>query len=889
MILYATTRGQCCTREAEKISRWLVDTNITLRDKMSKVFDAFEPHAMSANATFGEMVANILERFSDTALTCSHIMVLDPSRMPLGRSFLDTLLGDMEASSAVAASCTTLREPPVGIHEPRHVFDRGFNVSLGQSGGKTSPVMARNYFGFSHRDGRAREWEPIHLLSPYCMLVHWSTIKDRAKPLTSATAPEENMAALSLTIPHRVASAITLIDTLLIGASTAVETIRAVETLHLRQKFLSAELSKISVLTLKKLPDTGRTIVRQAFNTVLESQKLLKDLHGDSWASRNFSIINGAPAAENDKAMKACRQNGTASVTINIECVTHLVLDQFNIAHRWLSYKAVTPPEEHVGWSLSMLVHEMYSNGGAPPLFIASKATAILNPHNLPRAVRPYGVATVIPATAKVLDIASYALIAKDIFWSVHRGALEVAFPITFRSAKETATRLRVVWDAFCCHCCGFSNEMVHLLHPLQKRLDVRTPLVLDCFCPGFPLAVEDSLERLYMPKDAFPVERLSPDEVTVWISHTEPTRYANEVFKYRHPDYVVGRSMYEFTKIEDGWRQPIQDDCDEVWVPATFVANAFINSNVDPRKVVVIPEAIDTFFYDSAAHDRIPLPLTPANPWRHFCNRPRDDRISLHYKFFSNFKWEPRKGWDILFNAYFTGFKHDDPVSLYVLTHIWTNGAKETYTTKHNQTRLREHLGKLAVSLGYSFDLSDLPHVCIIADDLEEAEVAQLYRSSNAFVLPTRGEGWGLPTMQAMSMGMPVISTAWGGQTDFMTPNNSFMIPVEAVEDIPKNSEYRWASGKQWALPSLNATRRLMQLVFTDRALAEERGAAARSHIVTHFSEEAVADIVEARLLRIQQIVMERRSRGEFPPTHVPPTDMVFKIPARPGGLSFR
>ena len=28
-----------------------------------------------------------------------------------------------------------------------------------------------------------------------------------------------------------------------------------------------------------------------------------------------------------------------------------------------------------------------------------------------------------------------------------------------------------------------------------------------------------------------------------------------------------------------------------------------------------------------------------------------------------------------------------------------------------------------------------------------------QLYKACNAFVLPTRGEGWGLPVMEAMSM----------------------------------------------------------------------------------------------------------------------------------------
>jgi glycosyltransferase involved in cell wall biosynthesis len=43
------------------------------------------------------------------------------------------------------------------------------------------------------------------------------------------------------------------------------------------------------------------------------------------------------------------------------------------------------------------------------------------------------------------------------------------------------------------------------------------------------------------------------------------------------------------------------------------------------------------------------------------------------------------------------------------------------------------------------------------------------LYRSVDAFVLPSRGEGWGRPYMEAMSMGLPVIATNWSGPTEFV------------------------------------------------------------------------------------------------------------------------
>ena len=53
----------------------------------------------------------------------------------------------------------------------------------------------------------------------------------------------------------------------------------------------------------------------------------------------------------------------------------------------------------------------------------------------------------------------------------------------------------------------------------------------------------------------------------------------------------------------------------------------------------------------------------------------------------------------------------------------------------------------------------------------LPPAEYAALFRVADCFVLPTHGEGWCRPCMEAMAAGLPAIVTGWSGHTDFMLP----------------------------------------------------------------------------------------------------------------------
>ena len=176
-------------------------------------------------------------------------------------------------------------------------------------------------------------------------------------------------------------------------------------------------------------------------------------------------------------------------------------------------------------------------------------------------------------------------------------------------------------------------------------------------------------------------------------------------------------------------------------------------------------------------------------------------------------------------------------------------------------------------------------PPLLCVGEDLHADEMARFYRSGNVYVMPSRGEGWGIPAMEAMASGLPVIATAWGGQMDYMDEETALLVrckpaPVSAAA-CRENAHF---AGQMWAEPDLADLRKQMRLAKDEPALAQSKAAAARRRVRERYSREAVSALVIERLKDVSQRARLRAAQSRRRSGHgraLEESDCLGRLPA--------
>jgi len=409
---------------------------------------------------------------------------------------------------------------------------------------------------------------------------------------------------------------------------------------------------------------------------------------------------------------------------------------------------------------------------------------------------------------------------------------------------EQFASRQPVAWDMECQagETLGFTIEAVGIVASLEPLLPLTVIVSNKHQCMKDMKGMElqphllRTLDRLISKSPSATATHVLDSNIElVAVLHHDPGRFDN--FKTRHNFetlLVVGRSMYETDTIPHDWLRGCSLEVDELWVPSAFNMETFSSAGVDEAKLFVVPEPVDVYTFDGSLY---------SNEGSEKITVFGDDSGD-HFTFLTVMKWEERKAWRELFTAFVAEFSDE-------LVRLLVRSSMEDDENWQQMTELMDELA--AVHAG-----RQLPPIVVLEERVPFWRMASLYATADAFVLASHGEGWGLPLVQAMSMGLPTIGTNWSGNTEFMTADNSLLVDVEDLVEVDHLTGHRWAMPSHVSLRA--RLREAYELSPADRLVLAKRAREGAER----FAGELVAQKVLERVLAFEANKDEVRARAQ-------------------------
>lgn len=302
-------------------------------------------------------------------------------------------------------------------------------------------------------------------------------------------------------------------------------------------------------------------------------------------------------------------------------------------------------------------------------------------------------------------------------------------------------------------------------------------------------------------------------------IVHTTPDQFK----KYYEIDkYNIGRVIWETDKLPPDFAEATEI-MNEVWVASEYGKRAAEKAGIT-KPIYVIPEAIDT-----------ELDISSIEPYK---------SDAKGYTFYSIFEWIERKNPRALLTAYWQEFTKKDKVSLVL----------KTYMTNFSMVKKREIEHEIN-QIKADMNLPYYAPLYVYKELMDRHQIYRLHKTFDCFVSAHRGEGWGIPQMEAMMLEKPIISTNICGIHEYLTHGKDAMLVNYDLTQIRNNSfNSQWYRNDQnWGEINIQHLRNLMRWAYENQKAAAAIGKNGRHTVLDKFAFPVVGQMMQDRLQAIE------------------------------------
>ncbi len=330
-----------------------------------------------------------------------------------------------------------------------------------------------------------------------------------------------------------------------------------------------------------------------------------------------------------------------------------------------------------------------------------------------------------------------------------------------------------------------------------------------------YPFRLSRSPRRL--PSPGSQSVRTDLNTNLVWINPDQLGQFADEVgrgfFEGRH---TVGYWAWE-TESPPPAKAAVNQLVDEIWAPSEFSRRAIQTAMAKP--VLTFPH---TVFQPQPDEGRDPREL----------GVPDGFVFLFLFDFFSTLSRKNPLG---LIEAFCRAFRPSEGPTL-VLKSI--NGWHVPNERERIACRIAER-----------------DDIVLVDQCFTAAECATMLARADCYVSLHRAEGFGLTIADAMALGTPVIATGYSGNLDYMSEENSYLVPATPTRVGPEAGPY--PAEDVWGEPDLDIAAELMRRVYEAPDEARRKGCRARRDILTTHGYAASARFLAKQFTRIQELML--------------------------------
>lgn len=263
---------------------------------------------------------------------------------------------------------------------------------------------------------------------------------------------------------------------------------------------------------------------------------------------------------------------------------------------------------------------------------------------------------------------------------------------------------------------------------------------------------------------------------------------------------------------IGSGWKNGC-DLMDEIWVTTKEQKDACIKSGVNSAKIRIIDQPKELFANTSL------FDFTPYG-------------IENTYKFYTISDYSNKKNVNAVLHAFLTEFSIYDNVSLVVKTYV------SGKTPAESKNHIKGVIGELKRQIGKPENV--YPKIAIICDMMTEEGLSSLENACDCFVSASRGEGEGLPMVQAALRNKPVIAPNISGVSKNFK-NKTLLVKSDSMKKvIGMNSGNYYNFDESWNDPSTSDMCDKMRIVTQRKIDVEDIVTENRLFIEENFSIES-------------------------------------------------